>query len=651
MKSNNAKPTVSNAYFAETQPFIYKRLMPAMLIIMVSLFLAALTAFYFTYTAPREKIPPTAYWILWANTFSMFVTSIVTGYGAYQLKKGNIHQAINILLISGLAFIISQFTANGGMGETSIVMYPVLIMIAGFFSNISTMRGVTNAFSLSLVALYIAGLAGIQPPDISEFDPKEIFIRLDQLIYCLLILEICFHTAKMFVNDYGTILSRLKDDQAKLDLVANHDILTGLPNRYSCEKHFNRMFRQSPTEKDIRQLLIFIDIDNFKTINTRFGHNGGDAALEKVARSLQEIFPSDNAVVSRLGGDEFIIMLRIPNDQVDEKLNGALQQLAEPLTIFEQSHFITCSMGVIEVESTTSTFKEEYRKADMAMSRAKKTGKNRYCYYSQALNDITVQNIETGVKLFEALKKDEFLVFYQAQVDLESTKIIGAEALMRWKQPDGTLVSPADFIPIAEKNGSIVGMTHWILRQSCKDCDHWHANGFTDLFVSVNVPSTVLAEGSLVQVIKDICKETGFDANFLEIELTESLLLESGGYIQQQLQELRDMGVSLAIDDFGTGYSNLSYLSRLNVQKLKVDQSFVKNFFESYHDRKIIQAVTQIANSLGMKTVIEGIEKDQLVSPLRNLQCTIGQGFLWSKPVPQNEFLELLSQKSPYEDC
>jgi len=300
---------------------------------------------------------------------------------------------------------------------------------------------------------------------------------------------------------------------------------------------------------------------------------------------------------------------------------------------------------VVKIEVGTVSFKEAYRKADMAMNRAKKTGKNRYCYFNQAINDSTLKNIEIGAGLHEAIKNDEFALYYQAQVDLVSEKIVGAEALIRWITPDGQVISPEDFIPVAEKNGSIVAMTYWVIEQACQDCARWHAEGYGDLFVSVNVPSTVLAEGNLPHILQQACDQVGLRPRYLELELTESVILENNGDMQQQLQAIRDMGVSLAIDDFGTGYSNLSYLSRLNVQKLKVDQYFVKNLMRSEQDRTIVQAVAYIAQSFGMKTVAEGVETTSLITPLRELNCTLGQGYLWSKPVPLDVFMRLLNTR------
>lgn len=638
------------AYFTESKPIIRKRLRPVLYVLIVAFIAAFMTGLLVTFNSDPALMPRMAYLAQWINNVILFFTIAGLCVGVYQLNRERYRESTNWLLNTCSVSIIAQAFTNGGIGEAPIIIYPLMIMTAGFFGNPELMRNITRMCMVSLVALYLLTVMGIEPLDISPDDPSVIHLRLDQMVYCLLIMEVCFRIVNMFVDDHGSILTRLKNDQEKLDFIANHDKLTGLPNRHSCEAHFDQLFQYSPAVPGMSHLLLFVDIDNFKNINTRFGHNGGDQALSKVASRLDDAFRDDNAIVSRIGGDEFIIMLYMKSNQIERRLDLVMKQLAEPMTIFEQTEYITCSMGVMDIKKEGSSFKEEYRKADLAMNRAKKTGKNRYCYFNQSLNDKALKNIEIGAGLHEAIKNDEFVLYYQPQIDLNSGDIIGAEALIRWVKRDGQIISPADFIPIAEKNGSIVPMTHWVIQQACIDCARWHRAGHSDLFVSVNVPSTVLAEGNLAEIIRTECSAAGIEPCYLEVELTESVILENGDHIQQQLQDIRDMGVSLAIDDFGTGYSNLSYLSRLNVQKLKVDQYFVMNLLKSNQDRTIVHAIAHIADSFGMKTVAEGVEEDLLIEPLRELRCNIGQGYLWSKPIPVLSFMGLLGQGASSQD-
>lgn len=636
----NKQPRAS--YFAELEPIIQNRLMPILIILVAAFFISTIVELFVVFNSVKVQSPEVLTRKHLINSLIMFLTSAGMAYAAYQLRKNYVRQAISLFLITVTASVISLAFTDGGIGEPPLICYPLLIMAAGFFGNIPIMRIVKWSCAISIVSLYLLSTWVFQPHDVGEKTSFEVNMRLDQMIYCLIIIEICFRTLKMFVADYGTILSDLKTEQKALDFIANHDKLTGLPNRHSCEEHFEKLFGSISTNDGMNNLLLFVDIDNFKNINTRFGHNGGDEALIKTSTRLEKAFTGKNTIISRIGGDEFIVMLSITAEDAELRLNDAMKLLAKPLTIFDQTEYLTCSMGVVEVKSSTSSFKDEYRKADLAMNRAKKTGKNRYCYFDQSINDLALKNIELGSGLFEALKNDEFALYYQAQVDLKSEKIIGAEALIRWITADGKVVSPADFIPIAEKNGSILEMTYWVIHQACKDCVRWHEEGHKGMFVSVNVSSSVLSEGNLPQIIQEECDKSGLNPKYLELELTESVILENGDDMLQQLQTIRDMGVSLAIDDFGTGYSNLSYLSRLNVQKLKVDQYFVMNLLKSDQDRTIVEAVAHIAKSFGMKTVAEGVEEAEIIEQLRDLNCTIGQGYLWSKPAPLDSFLKLL---------
>ena len=633
-----------NRYFAEKQPIIQERLISSMLYLIIATVITTLMTIFVALDSDglAENVVRTN----WINVICMSLCIVATVYSRYLLNRQKIRESIDVFIISLTIGLSLQCYFNGGIGEAPIVAAPFIIVLTGYIASIWFMLKITIGICCGLIALYVFGVLGVKPPDINVNDPIETFLRFDQLVYCLIVMLLSYQTTKIFVNDYGGILSKLTEDQNKLDYIANHDKLTGLPNRYACEKHFDKFSNAHSRNNGLSHLLLFIDIDNFKNINTRFGHSGGDIALSTVARRLDIVFASDNATVSRIGGDEFIVMLSIVADGISNKLQQAMDYLARPLTIFDETEYVTCSMGVVEVKHEHSSFKEEYLKADLAMNRAKKTGKNRFCRFDQSITDSAFKTIAIGAGLHEALEKDQFVLFYQAQVDLVSGKVIGAEALIRW-QKDGQLIPPNDFIPIAEKNGSIMPITEWVISQSCQDCAKWHKLGFDDLTISINIPSMMLAKGGLPELIKAACLHSKLDPKFLEIELTESVLLENGSKINSQLNELRKMGVSLAIDDFGTGYSNLGYLSQLNVQKLKVDKCFVTGLLESPHNQAIIQAVVHIASSFGMKTVIEGVEEQSIVPTLQHLDCTIGQGYLWSKPVCFNDFMTFVSvQKS-----
>ncbi|RVU85721.1 GGDEF domain-containing protein [Leucothrix sargassi] len=635
---------MSDAYFAEEQPKIHKRLIEALFYLVIAAIIATATTLVVALNSQFTEGTLSGVILSdWLNFVSMSLCTAGFVYARHLLSHEQVRKSVNVFIGSLTACMIFQAYNNGGLGEAPIVLFPLITVLSGYLGNIGLMKSNTIAIGISFVVLYIFGLVGITPPDMSPADPIETFFRLDQLIYVVMVVWLSYQTTKMFVNDYGSILGQLEKDQEKLDHIATHDKLTGLPNRYACEQHFERIFLDEPRHEGMCYLLMFLDIDNFKDINTRFGHNGGDVALTTVADRLSAAFEAEQATVSRIGGDEFIIMLSMPTDEMVKKLDQTMEWLAKPLTIFGETEYVTCSMGVVDVEQNTqSTFKDEYLKADLAMNRAKLTGKNRYRFFDQSITETAYKNIEIGKGLNEAIKNNEFTLFYQAQVDLSTRKITGAEGLIRWHK-DGRLIPPDDFIPIAEKNGSIIPITVWVIQQACMDCAIWHSKGFEDLMVSVNIPSVMLAKGGLPDIVRRACEEASIEPKFLELELTESALLENGVSIRRQLADLRKMGVSLAIDDFGTGYSNLGYLSQLNVQKLKVDRCFVTDLLDSFHNQAIIQAIVNISDGFGMKTVVEGIEEELVVEPLLQLGCDIGQGYRWSKPVESKAFLDLLS--------
>jgi len=266
MKETFQKEQSKAPYFAEIQPIVKKRLAPLLLILVIAFAISTITGLFVAMSISDQQLPDTVQQMHWLNFFIMLFTVVGIAYAAFQLRKEKIRQTINLLVITVTASIVLQAFTNGGIGEPPLIIYPLLIMLAGFFSNIPMMRLIKWLCAISVIVLYLIGALGFKPLDISEKHPDEVFIRLDQMIYCLLIIEVCYQAIKMFINDYGTILSRVKADQKALDFIAYHDKLTKLPNRYACEAHFERLFRQSLPSDNKTNLLLFIDIDNFKNI-------------------------------------------------------------------------------------------------------------------------------------------------------------------------------------------------------------------------------------------------------------------------------------------------------------------------------------------------------------------------------------------------
>jgi len=372
------------------------------------------------------------------------------------------------------------------------------------------------------------------------------------------------------------------------------------------------------------------------------GHSIGNQVLKAVSeRFLSCVRPGDT--IARLGGDEFVMVLadvaRAEDvSHIAQKISNAMSQ---PFTIENRELFITTSIGISLSPSDGNDGQTLLRAADMAMIRAKEQGRNNYQYYHPALNSYAQErfSLETGLR--QALARDEFLLHYQPQVDLATGQITGVEALLRWQHPDRGLVSPAKFIPLAEETGLIIPIGEWVLRTACAQGKKWLDSGFEDFRITVNLSGRQFRQNDLTKMIKGILKESGLDHRCLELELTESVMQNSETTVAV-LRELNDMGIDISIDDFGTGYSSLSYLKRFPIRTLKIDQSFVRNITDNSDDPTIIRTIVNLAHSLHLKAIAEGVETKEQLEFLRSVRCDGMQGFLMSPPLPAGELTQLL---------
>lgn len=425
----------------------------------------------------------------------------------------------------------------------------------------------------------------------------------------------------------------------KMTHIAQHDALTNLPNRVLLRDRTEQAIKVAKRDRHFCALIL-IDIDNFKQINDTQGHMVGDQLLQLIAHYLTG-FLRDSDTLSRQGGDEFLILLSEIDDPENiadfcERIRGSFErQWHIDSLVFN----ITVSMGVSIYPNDGEDPDTLYRHADAAMYTAKRLGRNAFHFFSDEIErQIQVRyNIENQLR--EGIENDAFEVFYQPKVDGSSKTIIGAEALVRWRKPDGTLEYPDTFIQMAEETGLIIPMGNIVLRKACQQAIEWEQSGFP-ITVAVNI-SAIQFNDSLVSTVKDLIDETGISPENLELEITETVLLK-GESVYQTIKELKGLGVRLAMDDFGTGYSSLSYVKRLPLDVLKIDQSFVRNMINSDVDRSIVKAIVQLAKDLGFDLVAEGVETIEHVRTLLSLGCTHFQGYHYSKPVPQLEFKQLL---------
>jgi len=435
----------------------------------------------------------------------------------------------------------------------------------------------------------------------------------------------------------------LRQSEEHLQHLAHYDHLTQLPNRVLFLDRLNQALARARWHKRLVAVL-FIDLDRFKVINDTVGHPTGDRVLRAIAERLSRVV-REGDTVARLGGDEFAVALAdlaevsdVP--RVGEKIIAAL---SPPVMIEEREFFVTASIGVSLHPGDADDAETLLRDADIAMYRAKEKGKNNFQFYSPAMNAEAPRRLELETDLRRALERREFLLHYQPKVDLASGQITGMEALLRWQHPTQGLISPLDFIPLLEETGLIVPVGEWVLRSACAQNKSWQVAGLVPLRVAVNLSARQFKQPGLVETVEEILAETGLDPCYLELELTESILLVHTKESLATLRRFHDMGIHLALDDFGTGYSSLSYLKRFPIDSLKIDRSFVRDVTTNPDDATIAQTVIAMAHNLRMLAIAEGVETLEQLTFLRSHGCDQMQGYYFSRPLTVEAFAQLLA--------
>lgn len=445
-------------------------------------------------------------------------------------------------------------------------------------------------------------------------------------------------------NDDGTVgyfstvardIRERKIYEGRIQYLANYDALTNLPNR----SLFSDRVKQSISyaRRTGRSLgVLVIDIDRFKLLNDGYGHDAGDALLKMVASRLQSTM-REGDTIARLGADSFAMLaadMRSASDTeaVVRKFQG---RFLEPFILDGKEIHLTISVGASMFPRDGESVQTLLQNADAAMHRAKdEGGSNKFQFYAVEMTHAAAQRVELENQLRAAASGSDLLLHYQPQVSLKSGKVIALEALMRWRHPMRGWVSPGEFIPIAESSGLIHVMGSWALEAACNELKRWHKTGGTDLAVAVNVSAQQFHSRAFVDSVKAIITRTGINPSCLELELTESVVVEDREQAIATLARLKDLGIKVAVDDFGTGYSSLSYLSRLPIDCLKIDQSFVHDLDDDHHGAAIVQAIISLGDALGLRVVAEGIETADQLEFLKSHHCQDGQGYLFSKPVP-----------------
>ena len=439
-------------------------------------------------------------------------------------------------------------------------------------------------------------------------------------------------------------ISERKAYEARIEYLADHDTLTDLANRNLLGDRITQAMARARRNSTMLALL-FLDLDRFKAVNDSFGHELGDALLLEVSSRLKQVV-REGDTVARQGGDEFILLLadiQRPQD-VTAVAYKIFEVFSEPFHIEEHELFVTTSIGATIYPDDADDMQTLLRNADTAMYRAKEEHGNAFQFYSREMSIRALERAELESALRRALERKEFELFYQPKVEGSSGRIIGAEALIRWNHPEKGMVSPTRFIPMAEEIGLIVPIGNWVLQTACAQNKAWQDAGLPPISISVNLSARQFRHEGLVESVAHTLQCMGLDARHLELELTESIVMSNAELFVQKLRELEDLGVRLSIDDFGTGYSSLSYLKRFPLHHLKIDQSFVRDIATDMDDAAITSTVISLGHSLNLKVIAEGVETEEQVAFLREHHCDEMQGYFFSKPLPADQFVDLLQQ-------
>jgi diguanylate cyclase (GGDEF)-like protein len=492
-------------------------------------------------------------------------------------------------------------------------------------------RGYQSSVALPLICdAQVLGALNLYASEANAFDPNEL----------RLLMELASDLA------FGIVTLRSRAEHAaaklKLDFLAHFDPLTHLPNRLLLHDRFEHAVLLAQSENTTVSLL-YLDLDRFRQINDSQGYATGDQVIVLAVERLQQCIPT-SATISRISGDEFVVLLTGHYDVAGIAVlaNSIRDAFFEPVKIVGNALDISFSIGIGLFPNDGEDFNTLLKNAHTAVESAKKAGRDTYCFFSHNMNAGLAEQIRLTGALTNAVRNHEFRLHYQPQIDIRSGKIIGTEALVRWQHPDEGLVPPGKFIALAERSGHIIQIGEWVLNEACRQARIWLDQYPTPLVVAVNLSSLQLKRGNVLEMVSTALAASGLPPDRLELELTESILLEDVDATIKTLRGLKSMGVKLSIDDFGTGYSSLSYLKRLAVDKIKIDQSFVRDLLTDADGASIVKAIIQLGHSLQLTVIAEGVELDAQLAFLSESGCDEVQGYLYSRPVPAEQFTQLL---------
>jgi diguanylate cyclase (GGDEF)-like protein len=435
------------------------------------------------------------------------------------------------------------------------------------------------------------------------------------------------------------------ESEKKISYMAYYDALTGLANRTYFGLQLDKMIEIARRKNKLIGVLFF-DLDEFKSVNDTMGHDSGDQLLKEISNRLSQTTRKTDSVC-RFGGDEFLIILPMMEniEEIESAAENMMKAFKAPTRIKEQEFFVTASCGIAVYPLDGTCSEMLIKSADMAMYEAKGNGKNSYSFWTPVMKEAVQEKMKLTNDLYRAIEQEEFILYYQPQVHIESGRIIGLEALIRWQHPERGLISPGLFIPLAEQTGLIHKMGEWVLKTACAQNKEWQEKGYDPGVMAVNLSVEQFRGNRLIEVIEKALEESGLDPKFLELEITESVAIKEPNYIVKMLRDMKALGVSISIDDFGTEYSSLSRLKELPIDRLKLAMEFVRGIDMGEKDEAIAVVIINLAKSLGMRVIAEGVEKETQLNFLKSRVCDEVQGFYFYHPMPADEVEKILTTK------
>ncbi len=439
---------------------------------------------------------------------------------------------------------------------------------------------------------------------------------------------------------------KLKEEEARHR--AYHDLLTSLPNRRLLSSKLDTALTSAAITDELT-IVLFIDLDGFKDVNDSLGHGVGDALLKAITIRLEAQLPP-HTLLSRHGGDEFIAVMEKQSNTDNAKhfAQAIVGSFGTPFHLVNEDIYMSASIGIAVAPEHGNDSDKLISNADIAMYQAKKRGKNTYVIYQANEDDQPAHRLKIRSQLSVALEQEQFELFFQPKIDLETGSIKGAEALIRWKQEDGKYRSPFEFIPIAEENGQIIPISQWVIHQCCRHLKEWQIHLDPDFVLALNISARHFHRGLLQEDLARSLGTFGIDPSTLELEVTETAIMDDLDLAVQTLQELKSMGIRTAIDDFGTGHSSLSYLRKLPIEILKIDKSFIDEILVSQEDRTLVRGIIEMVHALGIQVVAEGVENHNMATLLQDMHCDLVQGYHYCPPIPETDFLELIKNRQCY---